>query len=211
MESEETLLYAAMMLASSIAFVEFAGSLMPQALDYFIFPLICLAYFKRKYAAAIIGLTAITMMHNTGMIFIGILFFHALLKEDWKFVKIFLVMILIFSPMFYYYQFVIKFDFWDSNAQELWEQSYLNPFWKFFALSGLLTWILIPYACWKLWINDWYHLRKKKFIFTDAQKLYIVWIVAFISLGIFHQGIWRMISYQIVPLSLLVASLVSKK
>lgn len=116
-------------------------------------------------------------------------------------------MLLIMTPIFYYYQFGAVRDYfvniWDVEAQEIWERQYLDPWWKFFALSGFMTWILLIPAGKKLIEN--------KFKLTDMQILYVLWILAFLPLLIFRMGIWRMISYQIVPLSLLVASVMSNE
>ena len=204
-ESEETLLYVSILLASSIAFVSFAGSLMPQALDYFIFPLVCLLYFKKKYALTIVGLLTIFFMHITGMLFLMILFAHSLLTKRYKFAKILFILIILLSPLFYYHNYLSPLSWiskWDFKAQAEWEAQYITPIYKFFGLSGFLTWILLPYAIYKLY--------KKRFKLTEAQLLYIIWIGAFFSFVIFQQGVWRMTSYQIVPLSILVASLLSK-
>jgi hypothetical protein len=205
LEGEKAMLITAVLLAVSIAFVEFSSALMPQALDYFLFSLILLAYFKNRYVITTALSVIMFFTHNTGLIFIGILLVHSLLTKRYKFAKIFLAMLLLISPLFYYYQFVavqnLK-EVWNYEAQAQWEAAYMNPWWRFFALSGLLTWVMLPLALWKLY--------KKKFKLSDTQLLYIVWIAAFLSFLPFNEGIWRMISYQIVPLSLLVASLVSK-
>ena len=204
-ENEETLLYVSILLASSIAYVSFAGSLMPQALDYLLFPLICLAYFKKKYVLVIVGLLTIFFMHLTGMIFLWILLIHSLYTKRYKFATIFIIIIFLLSPIFYYYGFIAMHHIdviWDIRSQIEWEKQYIEPIYKFFGLSGFMTWILLPYASYKLF--------KKRFKLTETQLLYIFWIGGFLSFIIFQQGIWRMISYQIVPLSLLVASLLSK-
>jgi hypothetical protein len=204
-ENEETLLYVSILLASSIAFVSFAGSLMPQAMDYLIFPLICLAYFKKKYATTTVGLLILFFMHITGMLFIMILLAHSLLTKRYKFATIFTVMIFLLLPFFYYYNSLAPLSWsvkWDWKTQLEWEKQYMNPIYMLFLNSGFLTWILLPYASYKLY--------KRRFKLTDAQLLYVIWIGAFFSFVIFQEGIWRMISYQIVPLSILVASLLSK-
>lgn len=205
-ESEETLILVSILLASSIAFVSFAGSLMPQAMDYFLFPLILLFYSKNRVKLTILGVLILFFMHITGLLFLMILFAHSILTKHHKFTKIFLVMILLLSPIFYYYNslgplsWIVK---WDWKVQMEWEKQYMNPFYMLFLNSGFLTWILLPYASYKLY--------KKRFKLTETQLLYVLWIGAFLSFIIFQQGVWRMISYQIVPLSLLVASLVSNK
>lgn len=205
-ESEETVLYTAILLASSIAFVEFAGSLMPQALDFALFPLSILFYYQKRRWPMTGLLLAMFFMHGTGFIFIGILLAHSLITKKWIMFKTLLVLLLITAPIFYYYQFAVTAQIrmlwpWDAASQAQWESSYLTPWWKFFAMSGFLTWALLPYAVWRLY--------KHRFKLSDSQILYILWIAAFLTLIPFNQGIWRAISYQIVPLSLFVASVIS--
>jgi hypothetical protein len=199
LESEKTLLYVSILLASSIAFVEFAGSMMPQALDYLVFPIAVVFYYQKrvKYTAGLLLLDF--GMHGAGFIFTGILFLHAMLTKRSRYAKLFFVMLMVMLPFFVWYSFYGNAMEWDYAAQDAWELPYLWPPWNFFFFSGLLAWALLPFA-----LNN---LRKVKFKLTEMQLLYVIWIAGFMPLAAFHYGIWRMVSFQIVPLSLLVASL----
>jgi hypothetical protein len=205
-EDEKVLRDFSILVVGALPFIMFSGALMPQAFDYILFPLICLAYFKNKYATAIIGLLTIFFMHEVGIIFMGILFLHSLLTRRKKFALYLLITIILILPIFYYYEFEslqnLKYE-WDIKAQNEWESQFINPIWKFFALSGLFTWIYLPKAL--------LNLKKIKFKLSEIHILYLIWIIGFLPLGIFDYGIWRMMSYIIVPLSLFVTSLVSDK
>ena len=201
-DNENAVLYSAMLLASSIAFVMFAGSLMPQALDYFLFPLAIVFYSKKRVKSCVAVLLLDFAMHGTGFIFLGILTLHSFIVKKYKFCATLVCVLFLLSPIFSYYMFGISPDqsfFYDYEAQKIWESQYLWPPWNFFIYSGIMTWILLPYALWKS--------RNK---FTEMQLLYVLWIAAFLPFLVFELGIWRMVSYQIVPLSLLVASIISK-
>ena len=202
--NEKMLLYTSFLLAGSIGFVAGASQLMPQSLDYFLFPICLIFYYQNRVKILVPLLIIMFFLHNTGIIFIGILFAHSFLTKRKKMFFPILIMVIVLSPIFWWYQFETRQILtwvWDMEAQLEWESQYLDPLWKFFIYSGFLTWILLPYASYKF--------CKGKFKFTEMQLLYVIWVVAFLPLPFFNMGWWRMITYQIVPLSLLVASMMS--
>ena len=194
-ENEKAMILMAMLMATSVAYIEFSSALMPQALDYFLFPLILIAYFKNKIKLTLSGISIIFFMHIVGIIFLGILLVHSLLTKRYKFAYASLILMLILLPITYYY--LMTAPEWDFQAQAQWESFYINPIYKFFILSGFLTWILLPFASYKL--------IKQKVKFDEKLLLYVIWILGFLPLAIFNFGIWRAVSYQIIPLSLFVA------
>jgi len=204
MENEKAMILMAMLMATSVAYIEFSSALMPQALDYFLFPLVLIAYFKGKNLTVLTGITVIFFMHLIGIIFLGILLIHSLLTKRYKFASYSIILLLMLLPIFYHYTFSpIYYQFiWDFQAQAQWESFYISPIYRFFVLSGFLTWILLPFAGYKL--------ARQKFKFDEKLLLYVIWILGFLPLAIFNFGIWRAMSYQIVPLSLFVATLISK-
>jgi len=204
MENEKAMILMAMLMATSIAYIEFSSALMPQALDYFLFPLILIAYFRGKNLTVLTGITVIFFMHLTGIIFLGILLIHSLLAKRYKFMYAAVILMLVFLPISYYYVFSpFSYQFiWDFQAQTQWESFYISPIYRFFVLSGFLTWILLPFAGYKL--------IRQKFKFDEKLLLYVIWILGFLPLAIFNFGIWRAISYQIIPLSLFAATVISK-
>jgi hypothetical protein len=202
-ESEETLKNTAILLMTSIPYILFSGALMPQGLDYLFFPLAVIFYYQNRVKSSVAMIMLDFLMHPIGMLFAGILFLHSLLTKRYKFAKIFLIIILIFLPIFYYYSFVssqLVGLSWNYQAQNEWESQFINPLWKFFALTGLLTWTYLPVALWKL--------KKKKFKLTETQLLYAIWIITFFLFIPFNLGIFRMMSYIILPMSIFVASLI---
>lgn len=212
-EGEKTLLYTSMLLASSIAYVSFAGSLMPQALDYFLFPIILLFYFQKKYIPVILGLIAFFFMHLTGAVFIFILLIHSILTRRKKFAVSFLILGLIILPFFLHYinpdavaNRTIDPYVWDFEAQAEWESQYLK-FPEFFIFSGFMMWALIPFALKKMY-DEWF---RESFKLSDTQLLYIIWTLSLIPIAIFGLGWWRMTTYIVVPLSLLVASVLGNE
>lgn len=234
LEGEKTAVYLSVLLASSIAYVGFCSALMPQALDYFLFPFMILFYSQGRVKESIILGLVIFFMHGTGFIFLGILFGHSLLMKRYKRAKIYLAVMLILLPIFIWYSFIaVPFDF-DAQAQIDAEKKYTEPFWNFFFFSGFMTWFLLAYIIYEK-IKGYRNYRKTiesisngsienllghykdlyksidTYLFTEAQLFYIIWILAFVPLYFFQMGLWRMISYQIVPLSLLVASMVKKE
>lgn len=205
LENENTVIYLSILLATSIAFVEFASALMPQALDYLFFSLAVLFYYQNRVKLMVIPLAIITLMHVMGGFFVLILFAHSFITKKFDMTAILFMLGLIMIPLIFFYSFgnpVPTPYEWDVEAQMLWESQYTSNPIIFFGMSGFMAWVMLPYAIYKLY--------GKKFKLTDSQLLYVIWILAFLGLGILEKGIWRMISYQIVPLSLLVASLVSK-
>jgi len=211
-ENEKAVIYSAVLLAGSIAFVEFSGSLMPQALDYILFPLAILLYYRKHTKSMIAVLLIMMLMHGTGFLFVFVLLAHALLTKYKKMIKTLIILLLLLLPIFYYYQFyavqtfeqnTIMSEIHNIDAQNEWDAQYYNPLWKFFGMSGFLTWILLFPAIYKV--------IKKRFKLTDTQILYIIWVAVFLPFPFFSMGFWRMVSYQIVPLSLLVASLLSEE
>lgn len=203
LEGDKSLFFVAIMSACSIAFVEFSSALMPQALDYFLFPMAVVFYSSKRVKTAMILCLSIFLMHGTGFIFFGIFLVHSLLTRRFKRALGILLVIIALSPVFYYYNFGAPtenfINIWDAEAQAEWERQYIEPFYNFFFFSGFMTWILLLPASKKL--------IDRKFKLTDNQLLYIVWTAMFLPFIPFKMGIWRMISYQIVPLSLLVASI----
>jgi len=181
-ESEEILKNAAILLMTGIPYILFSGALMPQALDYFFFPLILLAYFKNNHKIVVISLFLMIFFHITAFIFAGILFLHSLLTKRYKFTKSIFALLLILAPFAFYYNYsAYAIDFqnkYDYKAQIQWESQFISPIWKFFMLSGILTWIYLPFAIYKLY--------KKKFKINDTQLLYLLWISAFTLLMFFQ-------------------------
>jgi hypothetical protein len=198
-ENEKVMILMAMLMATSVAFIEFSSALMPQALDYFLFPLILIAYFKGKNLTVLTGITVIFFMHIIGIIFLGILLIHSLLTKRYKFMYASLLLIVILLPILYHYTNVVQTE-WDFKAQAQWESFYISPIYKFFILSGFITWILLPFTIYKL--------TKQKFKLDEKLLLYAIWILGFLPMAIFNFGIWRAVSYQIIPLSLFVATVI---
>lgn len=205
-ENEKIAIFLSMLLATSIAYIQFASALMPQAFDFFFFSLGIVFYYKNKVKIVSFIAVMLFLFHLTGLLFSSMLLIHSILTKRYKFAKYMLVVsfILLIGVLYYhfsYYWFPTPYQ-WDFESQKIWESQYLEPFWNFFFFSGFLTWILLPYGCYKAYIE--------KYKLTDKQLLYIIWIIVFSILWILDKGIWRMVSFQIVPLSLLVSSLVSK-
>lgn len=209
-EDENMMLLSFFMLATSITFVEYSGSLMPQSLDYFLFPFMMAFYYKGKPKTVMFLSLVMTLMHVIGLIFMGAIALHSIVTKnrDWK--KYFLFTALVIFPIFLFYffssmglwqQLVLEYR-WDYDAQAKWDAQFLEPV-MFVTYSGFLIWIMLPYAI--------YLLYRKRFKLTEHQLMYVLLALSFVVLWIGNFGIWRMISYQIVPLALLVASLISDK
>ena len=206
LENETTLVLMAMFLASSLAFMMFSSALMPQSLDYFLFPLTCIFYFKKKYAPTILILIIMFLMHILGIVFIFILFLHSLLTRKYKFTKILFIILIILVSIFYYYYFIASYEVdvkWDVKAQEKWESDYIFPIYKFFIFSGSMTWLSLVFSI--------YFVTMKKVKLNEKHLLYLIWALSFIPLSFFGFGIWRATSYSIIPLSYLVASIYSNR
>lgn len=205
MEKDKVVLLVAILLASSIAYVQIAGAMMPQGFDYFLFPLAVIFFFKNDFKKSLPLLMLNFFIHHAGLIFIVILMLFSLLTKRYKWFKVLLVITILLAPIFYYYHFVacnlVFPNAYDHDAQIEWEKQFIDPPWKFFVFSGFMTWLLFPLAIYKLIRN--------KIKLTETQVLYTLWILAFLPLPFVNVGIWRMISYQIVPLTLLVASITS--
>lgn len=202
-DGEKMMLYTSFLLASSIAYVGFASALMPQALDYFLFPLVVVFYYRNEVKKMSVPLSLLVLMHMTFYVFIMILFAHSLITKRMKFVKIFLVLLIMLFPVFYYYSFITSQQLawnWNYQAQAEYDKQYLEPLWNFFFYSGFMTWALLPFS-----IKG---LSKNKFKLSDEQLLYVIWIIGFLPIIMQGMGWWRYISFAIVPLSLLVASLI---
>lgn len=210
-ESEKMMMYSLMMLATSVTFVEYAGSLMPQGLDYFIVPFMLYFYFRGKDKYTILLGLFISGMHMTGQMFLFMFFIHSLVvrKKNWK---IYLVVLILLTPIFIYYSYGtwlgIKSDLqviqmqYDMEAQMEWDSQYFQPI-NFIIYSGFLAYILLPYAVKNLWKGGWK--------LTDKEKFYLIWILSVIPIGFGGMGMWRMISYQVVPIIFLIGSLVAKE
>ena len=210
-ESEKAMLYSLILLATSITFIEYSGSLMPQGLDYFLFSLMLVAYYRGRDSYAIVIGAIVSLMHSTGELFIFILMAHAYITERKSFKK-YLYAFLMLLPIFLFYVMLVPYWLyqyfppvityvWDAAAQAEWEAQFLQPT-NFFIYSGFLVWILAPFALRKFY--------RKKLILTDTQLLYVIWIGTFFTLMLGSIGVWRMISYQMLPISLLVASIISE-
>lgn len=208
-ESENATLMAFFMLATSITFVEYAGSLMPQGLDFVIFPFMLIFYYRGQWKTVLGLALTLSLMHSIGIIFTGTIALHALLtkNKDWKKYVLFTALVILPIFLFYFYSSsglqnqLLQYR-WDYNAQAEWDSQFLEPT-MFFIYSGFLIWILMPYALYRLW--------KNKFKLTQTQLMYVLLTMAFVILWVGNFGVWRMISYQVVPLALLVASLISDK
>lgn len=211
LENEKALLLMSMLLATSIAFVEFASALMPQALDYLFFGFAIIFYYQNRVKLMSMMLCLAFGMHMMGIFFVLILFIHSLLAKRYRATAYLVVLGAVFFVIFgfytnffgNYYDEYGDMEFgWNAQAQAEWENQYLDPIWKLFAFSGYLAWVLLPYAIYKLY--------KRKFKISEKQILYIVWILVFFILMVASRGVWRALSYQMVPLSLLIASLIGQ-
>lgn len=209
LEGEKATIYFSILLASSISFIEFGSALMPQALDYFFFSLAIIFYYQNRVKIVIPLLCIIFFMHIMGSFFVLILFLHALLTKRYRFAKYLMLLGIVFfmfsafysRGFYYYYTPETEMD-WNIKTQAEWDNRYLDPIYNLFFFSGFMTWIILPYAI--------YRLRKRNFKITENQKLYIIWYMVFFILMFLQQGVWRCISYQMIPLGLLVASVLSK-
>lgn len=193
MEGKYPMILITILMATSLAYLMWFSALMPQSLDYFLFPLILLAYFNDKRLLVLLGIVTIFFMHVMGMMFLAILMVHASLTNRRNFLYPLLILLIVLLPYFYLLMQNLAGNEMFINYEV--EAFYLNPF-RFFFLSGIFTWILLPLASHKL--------IKEKVKFDERLLLYIIWIVCFIPMGIFGYGIWRMVSYIIIPLSLFV-------
>lgn len=201
-------LLSLMLLATSITFIEYSGALMPQGLDWGLFFFMLVFYYRGKVKTVLALGLIMTLMHTIGILFMLTLCVHAYLtkKDSWK--KYLLFTLLVILPIFLYYfftgtmnQLLLQYR-WDFDAQATWDAQFLEPI-NFVIYSGFLTLILFPYAL--------YILAKKRFKLTESQLMFVLLTGSFIALWIGNFGIWRMISYQVVPVALLTASLVAEK
>lgn len=214
MHGREAMLLAGMMMATNYAYMQISSALMPQALDLLFFLPAIYFLINRKYNYSTVILFSGLLMHTTFLIYTVILALFSLLTKRYKFLPYAIIIILLVLPLYYHY-FIIPTTQgvtvqWDSTAQCDWDMQFYTPLWKFFAMSGLISWFLLPFV-----INE---LCKQKFKLTEMQILYIIWMIAVLPLilGVsFYPtfkiemcgGVWRGMSFFIIPMMLFEASI----
>jgi hypothetical protein len=157
---------------------------------------------KGKYSYASLGIFLLLINHSAGLIFWGIFLIHSLMTKRYGFLKYLVVLAVIMAIPYYFWTFnTITPLRWDSASQAEWDAQYFTPFWKPFILSGIFIWLLLPLAAWK----------KRKLNITEIQLFCIIWALAFIPLAFLNFGIWRAISFSIVPLAMFVASVLKNE
>jgi hypothetical protein len=168
---------------------------------------------KGKYNHSAVILFLGLLMHTTFLIYLAVLALFSLLTKRYKFVIYAVIMVLLVSPLYYHYFFAPTMQGvtvqWDSKAQCEWDSQFYMPLWKFFEMSGVMSWLILPFVVWELW--------KQKFKITEMQLLYILWMIAFIPMFLGFTftptfkigecgGIWRTMSFFIIPMMLFEAS-----
>jgi hypothetical protein len=193
--------------------MQISSALMPQALDLLFFLPAIYFFMKGKYNHSAVILFLGLLMHTTFLIYLAVLALFSLLTKRYKFVIYAVIMVLLVSPLYYHYFFAPTMQGvtvqWDSKAQCEWDSQFYMPLWKFFEMSGVMSWLILPFVVWELW--------KQKFKITEMQLLYILWMIAFIPMFLGFTftptfkigecgGIWRTMSFFIIPMMLFEAS-----
>ena len=208
-ENNLAVILTALILSTSLVFLQFSPALMPQTLDYALFPIAIMLFLDKRYGLSASLVWFLMGTHLVGIFFWTILFFYSLLVDK-KYIK-YLLFVLLLSIAFYpcYSQGIIikesiltnrnaeflRFQYW-SNPFELY---HTYPIHHFLLFSGFLIWFLLPLTIWSM-----YKLKR----YNKIHLIYAVWFIVFLPLGIF--AIWRWWSYAVIPVALFTASIISK-
>lgn len=207
-EGKNAMILAFFLFSTSIVFQIYFFTLTPQVLDYILFPLIIMAYFNKKYFITSLGLVALMYNHLAGIAFFLVFLVYSLFYDK-RYLKYLLLVVILSLPIFYiYYSWnFISFCseitgkyFWETGQlwQTGWDLQFTGVWYKFLFYTGLAIWVLLPISL--------YFLIKNKFKLNDLQKFYLVWILCFLPLLFFN--VWRGMSYLIIPLTILEASII---
>lgn len=218
-ENDDALIYAMLFCASSLIYMQFSSALMPQALDLLLFLPIVYFYTNRKPYKSLLIFIPLFLLHMTSLIFAFLMFAWSLYKRDFRYAALLVVVVLAFSPLYYFYvvppTYIDRISVavpWDMEAQIKWESWFYDPWWHFFATSGILAWLYLPKAL---------YIIKRNIKLSEMQKFYLLWILCFLptgmgiswypTLSIGYGELWRMMGFVIVPMYFFIASLVSDK
>lgn len=195
---------AAFLLASSTVYLVYNQALMPQALDYIIFPWFTLALFKQKYKTASGLLLIQTYSHAMGIFFLVAAGVYSFFKQK-EFLKYATLVMILSLPVFLFSHYVSAvregtLSVIKSNPfLNEWTLQFLWPPQMFFFRTGFLIWpLLIPAL----------YLVCKKGIKT-RQFYYLIEIVTLTPLALFDPLRW--VSYVIIPIVLLEVSALIRK
>ena len=194
-DGENAVLIAAMLLATSLAFLQMYGSLMPQSLDLLILLPTLVLYLRGRYFPAALGIVGLLFVHLAGAFYFTAFLVHALLTKRYQFVKWLVVIALAISPLYFNYIFGFSLSGWDVATQSDWESQFLG--WRFFFTTSLFAWLLLPWTLKRL---------RKANKLTETQLFYIIWAAVFVPLAFTDQGLWRAMSFIVIPFIMLTAS-----
>ena len=213
-----TLVMAILML-SNLCFLIYYDSLTPQTLDIVLFPIFMHLLITKRYALAILPLVFIGYSHQFGFVFLVAATIYSLVYKR-EFIKFLMVAYILLIPMIYFQfvPFVMQVLFDQSAIRAIIPNSgMVNVDYQMFATAETLyfeqplnllafTGFTLPLALYTI-----YRLFKdrKTYKLSDSQKFYIIWAICFIPALYF--SIWRGMSYEVVPLMLLTASLFTNR
>ena len=207
-------LFSSLIVSTSYDFVVYAGSLLPQTLDYIFLPVSIILFFEKKYTKTAFIIWFLLGTHNFG-VFIYIMFFiysYLVDKEFLKYLVIVAIFGLVFLPSFlqmtnvistggrweneemvFKVSFFDRFQLWTTP----WDDFLMYPMEHFITFSGFLLWFLLPLTLWSMKKNPYY---------DKYQLFYVIWFFVIIPLVFFNTLRWW--SYSIVPASLFCGSVI---
>lgn len=225
MENKYVMIFLSILLGTNIVFITFNSQLVPQTLDYYIFPLVVMSFFKKKNFIASAGLISLIYNHLVGIFFLGIIFIYSIFKRK-DFLKYFIFIVICCLPIFFIYYLPNLIDiirFFDGKVdnnmfivggnattnftetgqmfENSWSKQFVSPIENFFIFNGFIAWSLLPFSL--------YILYRKKFKLSEMQIFYIVWCLCLMPMIIFNALRWS--SYFMIPFSLLIVSILVGK
>jgi hypothetical protein len=191
-------------------------TLTPQVLDFILFPMIIIAYFKDRYTLASIGMIALFYNHMFGIVVFAVMLCHSLILKR-NFLKYLLAVLICSLPIIFIYYVPTFFgayispvktvglnminDFSETHQfwQNAWDKQFVWPIERFIVFTGFLSWVLLPVTIYGM------HKQKK---FDSWQLMMAIWCAVLMPIFIFN--VWRWASYFMIPLSIFEVSVISR-
>jgi hypothetical protein len=202
-EPKAMMLFFAVLLTCNV-FMLYYTALIPQVLDWIIFPIFMIAFFEKKYMMASILTAALMYNHLFGIVFLSAVALYTLLFQR-SFIKYLLVAIVLSLPILISFYTPIITDYLMAlisgsgmSSSQIWFSPesifYVFPISHLFIFSGLVL-LMLPFTVFALY---------KKRTINRQQAFYICLMLCF--LPIFFFNFFRAWTFFIIPLTLFQAS-----
>ena len=207
-----------MFLVTSVAFNQFSGALLPQTIDYIVFPMVVGLLLKKRYTScAIMTFFALTM-HISGIFFIAPIWIYSLIADRKYIPYLFVACVvgtIVLAPSMWYALDIVNITNLDGNFNVVdtpigfmpsttqawlteWDYFFAYPWYNFLLFGGGLLFVTLPLTIYSM---------KKYPHYNKYHLLLALWFLGTLPLIRFNW--WRWWSFAVLPASLFCGDMIA--